>query len=192
MSLTVMLDPTNQEAHQEVDRLLAAPLELLVVHVVGHGFLNESAHLSLIMKDSQEAYLLQTSLDLHALLDQAGQLSRERAVILVVDTSFAGAAIPSTLTRMEHWFVLAATEAQGHAYEWNEGSGSFTGVLARLLSDGITSCPYPLMTVRDLAREAQEAVLRELPAGRQIVTWSGTASVEGLAFAYNQPTRDAR
>ncbi|MGW1952202.1 hypothetical protein ACWCPI_05460 [Streptomyces sp. NPDC001920] len=94
---------------------------------------------------------------------------------------------------MKHWFVLAATEARGHAYEWQHGEGSFTGVPARLPSNGISSSPYPPMTVTDLAREARKVVLRELGGGgRQIVNWSGTASVEELAFAYNQPPRDAR
>ncbi|MER6639124.1 hypothetical protein [Streptomyces microflavus] len=186
--MTVLLEPTSQEAHDEIRRALAAPLELLVVHVVGHGYLNESARLSLIMKDSQEDNLLRTSVDIEGLLAQAGQRSQERAVILIVDTSFAGAAIPSTPPTLNNWFVLAATDAHGHAYEWAGEDGewsSFTGVLAHLLNNGITDSPYPLVTVTDLAQEASEAILRHDSTGRQRVTWSGTTNIEALALACN-------
>lgn len=187
MSLTVMLDPTNQEAHRAIREALAAPLELLVVHVVGHGYLNESARLSLIMEDSQEDNLLQTSLDLEGLLTQAGQHSQERAVILIVDTAFAGAVLPSAPLMLKHWFVLAATEANGLAYDTSGmgGEGTFTAVLARLLANGITASPYPLVTVMDLAQEAREAVLRQASAVLQTVTWGGTTSTETLSLAFN-------
>lgn len=183
----MLLDPTNQEAHDEIRRAMAAPWELLVVHVVGHGYLNESARLSLIMKDSQEDNLLQTSVDLQGLLSQAERRSQERAVILIVDTSFAGAAIPSTPPTLSNWFVLAATEAHGLAYEWagEDGEGSFTGVLAHLLNNGIAASPYPLVTMMDLARESSEAILLRDSSGRQKVTWSGTTSIEALALACN-------
>lgn len=186
MSLTVMHDPTNQEAHRAIRDALAAPLELLVVHVVGHGYLNEYARLSLIMGDSQEDNLAQTSLDLEGLLTQAGQHSRERAVILIVDTAFAGAALSSAPLTLKHWFVLASTEANGLAYDMagSGGEGTFTGVLARLLTNGITASPYPLVTATDLAHEARVAVFRQSPS--QKVTWGGTTSIETLCLALNQ------
>lgn len=192
MSLKMLINPTNQETHLAVRQILAERSELVVLHVVGHGFLNESARLSLPLRDSQEDNLLQTTLDLEGLLAQASHHSRERAVILIVDTGYAGASIPRVPPALEHWYVLAATGPRGHAYEWSgpEGAGSFTGVLAQLLQDGIPNCPYPMLTVTDLARAAREIVVRRTSdfGNRQMATWSGSESIEAFGFAYNRPT----
>ncbi|MGW0535164.1 caspase family protein [Streptomyces sp. NPDC003032] len=199
MSLTTLFNPTNQQAHQAVRRTFMAPSELVVLHVVGHGFLNESARLSLPLSDSQEDNLLQTSLDLEGLLAQASQQSRERAVVLIVDTSYAGAVIPNAPPELEHWCVVAATGAHGQAVD---GEGSFTGVLSRTLSEGVAACPFPMLTVTDLAREVRKVVLERssyrarLPlhlggngygiGGPQHVTWGSTQSMETLALAFNR------
>ncbi|GAA3796516.1 hypothetical protein [Streptomyces chiangmaiensis] len=194
MSVSMLINPTNQEAHKAVCHTLTERSELVVVHVVGHGFLNESARLSLPLRDSQEDNLLQTTLDLEGLLAQASHHSRERAVILIVDTGYAGSAIPQVPPGLEHWYVLAATGPRGHAYEWGgpAGRGSFTGVLAQLLQDGIPNCPYPMVTVIDLAQAAREIVLRRTSDyginSQQVVTWSGSESIEALGLAYNRPT----
>ncbi|MFI5642003.1 caspase family protein [Streptomyces goshikiensis] len=184
MSVTTMINPTSQEAHEAVRGTLTAQAELVVLHFVGHGALNESARLSLLLRDSREDNLLQTSLNLEGLLPQASQWLRDCAVVLVVDTVYAGAVIPDKATNLGDWAVLAAAGATEAAFSWpSPDEGSFTGVLTQLLLNGIASCRYPVMTLTDLAREAGEIIRERVP---QTVTWATSGRVDSLAIAYNR------
>ncbi|MFF4010661.1 hypothetical protein [Streptomyces sp. NPDC001717] len=119
-------------------------------------------------------------LDVGELLSQAAQASASRTVILIVDTAFAGSAIPQVPQKLERWFVLAASDARGMAFD----KPSLTSVLAQLLRGGVASCPYPMVTATDLATEAREILLK-VHGGRQQVTWSGVQGASTLALAYN-------
>ncbi|MFB8406032.1 hypothetical protein [Streptomyces sp. NPDC055912] len=189
MAVTTCLNPTYEKAQEAVRRAVETPSDLLVLHVLGHGYLNESARLSLPLTDTVEDDLSHTALDLEGLLTQAARVSSDRTVILIVDTGFAGAAIPRTPPGLDHWFVLAATDANsGDASDYP----SLSCVLAELLQRGVRECPYPMVTIVDLAQRASEAIRllhRPRPGvGRapQMVTWGGSGGVQELGFAYNR------
>ncbi|MEV8039041.1 hypothetical protein [Streptomyces sp. NPDC086182] len=136
--------------------------------------------------------LSHTALDLEGLLPQAAQVSSDRTVILIVDTGFAGAVIPRTPPGLDRWFVLAATDASsGNALD----HPSLSGVLAELLQRGVRECPYPMVTIVDLAQRAREVFLPQdrprgpvpgVGEGPQTVTWGGSHGVQELGFAYNR------
>ncbi|MET9914749.1 hypothetical protein ABZZ74_50165, partial [Streptomyces sp. NPDC006476] len=124
---------------------------------------------------------------LQGLLPQASQRSRDRGVVLVVDTVYAGTVIPHKAAELSDWAVLAASEADEVAFEWSgpDHEESFTGVLAQLLRDGIASCRYPVLTLADLAREAREIILQRAPYP-QTVTLATAGKLDSLAIAYNR------
>lgn len=196
MAVTAHMNPTLEEAQEAVSRAMEMRSGLLVLHVLGYGYLSESARLSLLLRDTMENDLSHTALDLEGLLPQAAQVSPGRTVILIVDTDFAGAAIPRTPPGLDHWFVLAATDVSGKAWVYP----SFTHVLAELLQRGDREFPYPMMTVVDLAERAREALqAQERPhapfpgmSGPQVVTWGGSLGVQELAFAYNRQSDQPR
>lgn len=186
MTVTTCLNPTYEEAQEAVSNALETPSELLVLHALGHGYLNETARLSLKLADTMEDDLLHTTLDLEGLLPQAAQVSSDRTVILIIDTAFAGAAIPRTPPRLDSWFVLAATGANSrHALALPT---SLSEVLAELLQHGVRECPYPMVTIVDLAMKAREVLLTHSlsNSAAQTVTWGGSHGVQQLGFAFNR------
>ncbi|MFD8014310.1 hypothetical protein [Streptomyces sp. NPDC058955] len=178
--MTRLLNPTLEMAREALAQAFASQSELLVVHVTGHGVVAQNTGSLLVpLADTNEDPT--SLLNVGELLPQAAQASSSRTVILIVDTAFAGAAIPQVPQKLEHWFVLAASDARGMAFD----KPSLTAVLAQLFRGGVASCPYPMVTAADLAREAREILLK-VHGGRQHVTWSGVQGASTLALAYNR------
>ncbi|CRK57039.1 hypothetical protein [Alloactinosynnema sp. L-07] len=182
MQVTTVLDATMQEATSALRSAARQTQDVLIVHVLGHGYLDDQMALRLLTSDSRPDDLATTTLNLTTVIDDVEASSNAAALVLIVDTCFAGQTIPKSSGRLKkHLFVLAATDA--HSVAW-DGPNSLTGVMASVLGEGVPDCPFPMLSVDLLAQEcARVHEQRQIPS--QVITTFSHGDAHKITFGLN-------
>jgi hypothetical protein len=187
MPVTTILDPTREQATFALQAAAQQAEDVLIVHLLGHGYLDDRMGLRLLTRDSRFDDLSRTALDLNDVIDNLGKDSNAEAFVLIVDTCFAGGVIPrSNRNAKQHAFVLAATDAHGLAVD---GPSSLTDVMASILGRGVSDCPFPMLSVEHLARECartfEQRQRDDHRLVRQAVTTFNQGNANKITFGLN-------
>lgn len=187
MKVTAVLDPTTEKTALALQSAAQQAEDVLIVHLLGHGYLDDHMSLRMLTSDSRLDDLSRTTLDLNGMIGNLAGNSNAQALVVIVDTCFAGSVIPqSGRNSKQHLFVLAATDAHGLAID---GPNSLTGVMASVLGRGVQDCPFPMLSVEHLARECARTFEqhqrddRRLP--HQVVTTFSQGDARKVTFGLN-------
>ena len=187
MKATTILDPTMEKATLALQAAARQAEDVLIIHLLGHGYLDDRVNLRLLTSDSRFNDLSRTALDLTGMIANLRVNSNAQALVLIVDTCFAGSVIPkSGRNSKQHLFVLAATDAHGLAID---GPNSLTGVMASILGQGVPDCLFPMLSVEHLARECARTLeqrQRDYPRlPHQVVTTFSQGDARKVTFGLN-------
>jgi hypothetical protein len=187
MKVTTVIDPTLEKATLALRSAAQQAEDVLIVHLLGHGYLDDRVNLRLLTSDSRIDDLSGTTLDLTSMIGNLAGNSNAQALVLIIDTCFAGSVLPkSGRNSKQHLFVLAATDAHGLAID---GPDSLTGVMASVLGRGAQDCPFPMLSVDHLARECARTLEQRqrdnhhLP--HQVVTTFSQGDASKITFGLN-------
>lgn len=187
LKITTLIDQTMEKATLALRSAARQAEDVLIVHLLGHGYLDDRVNLRLLTSDSRVDDLSRTSLDLTSMVTDLGDNSNAQALVLIVDTCFAGSIMPKIgRNSKQHIFVLAATDAHGLAID---GPHSLTDVMASILGHGVPDCPFPMLSVDHLARECARTLEQRqrddhrLP--HQVVTTFSQGDASKITFGLN-------
>jgi hypothetical protein len=187
MKVTTVIDPTMEKATVALRSAARQAEDVLIVHLLGHGYLDDRVNLRLLTSDSRLDDLSRTTLDLTSMVTRLGDNSNAQALVFIIDTCFVGSAFPKIgRNSRQHLFALAATDAHGLAID---GPDSVTGVMASVLGRGAQDCPFPMLSVDHLAQECARTLEqrqrdnRHLP--HQVVTTFSQGDANKITFGLN-------
>lgn len=186
MPVEIALDQPLKAVAEMLESVAQRTRDVLVVHVLGHGYLDEERmHLRLSMPDTDIERFAQTSLDLTGIVEQLRARSEAKAIVVIVDTCFAAAAVTPSAKLPESVFVLAASNANGMAFDQPT---SLTRVWADVLQNGVYEVPYPMLSMQ-LAAAATAQRVEQLLAGRQLPVIFHSGNADKIAIGMNRRTR---
>lgn len=187
MQVTTALNSTTEQATSAMRSAAQRAEDVLIVHLLGHGYLDDRMRMRLLTSDSRVDDLMRTTLDLGDAIHDLRGNSNAQAIVLIVDACFAGSIIPKGgRSTKEHLFILAATDEHGLAID---GPSSLTGVMASVLDRGAPDCPFPMLSLEHLARECARTLeqrQREEPRlPRQVVKTFNSGNARKITFSLN-------
>jgi hypothetical protein len=167
-SVETALDETNQNLKTRLVRFFgrARPDEQLLLYYSGHGRLDAASRLHLCAKDTTLELLRTHSLQ-HQLINELIEDCPARAIIVLLDCCFSGAAAVKGLDVAQQFagqgrFVLASSSHADHSLDAEEDGepSPFTRVLVEGLENGVAGRDGYVMF-----QDLYTYMLRELPAG---------------------------
>ncbi|MFC3961669.1 hypothetical protein [Nocardia jiangsuensis] len=187
LTVEILANPLLAQAAAVLEAAAREVDDVLIVHVLGHGYLDDEMALYLVVQDTDMQRFPRSALPLTQTISRLRNLSRAKAIVVVIDTCFAGAAIPQSLAADSgDLFILAASSADGLAYD---RPFSLTGWFAAVLRAGIHEFPYPMLPLGLVADETARAVARQPSHPReQKVTVFNQGDADKLALGINSRT----
>jgi hypothetical protein len=150
LTIDFSLNQTHAEVTHMLSSAVTAAADVLFVHLLGHGYLDDQNHLHMPTVDTDLADISAMSIDVSGMLRQLQGHTRASAVVLIVDTNFASSSFPMNPKPGDHAYVLAAAGEYGLALD---GADSLTAYLTRVLAAGSRNFGWPLLTMEHVAIE---------------------------------------